>query len=252
MGRDPPHTARRAVRRDRRPLRALGPHRPRRVLGDRPATAPERAADLVRPRLAARRRARRAAVIASEQRFGLDGDVTVALAGGRQLAVYGSVDRIDRTPTGAGRHRSQGRRPTSVQHDRPTPTRRRRHPVPAPGLRRRGRRDRGRARPATRARAGRAPSTRSSSAGGYQRIGYEFDAEVWAQVAADLQHVVSGVEAGWFPADRAQAAVPLPHRVPVLRTRLARHRRALRRMGAQAARPAPRAVVPGRRCADDA
>jgi ATP-dependent helicase/nuclease subunit B len=36
--------------------------------------------------------------------------------------------------------------------------------------------------------------------GGYQRIGYDLDADVWARVAAELQHVVSGIEAGWFPA----------------------------------------------------
>jgi hypothetical protein len=35
--------------------------------------------------------------------------------------------------------------------------------------------------------------------GGYSRIGYELDDEVWALVADDLQHVVSGIEAGWFP-----------------------------------------------------
>jgi hypothetical protein len=36
--------------------------------------------------------------------------------------------------------------------------------------------------------------------GEFARIGYELDADVWARVATDLQRVVSGVEAGWFPA----------------------------------------------------
>ena len=40
--------------------------------------------------------------------------------------------------------------------------------------------------------------------GDYARIGYSLDADVWARVAVDLQRVVSGVEAGWFPATAAK------------------------------------------------
>ena len=143
--------------------------------------------------------ARGARVIASEQRFGLDGDVTVTLADGRQLAVYGSVDRIDRTPAGlVVTDHKVGSTKAYSKIERADPT--------SGGTRFQL--------PAYAAAAGviaadpeRLPGLEPVRAeysffhkGAYQRIGYDFDAEVWAQVAADLQHVVSGVEAGWFPA----------------------------------------------------
>ncbi|HEX6659331.1 MAG TPA: PD-(D/E)XK nuclease family protein, partial [Ilumatobacter sp.] len=142
---------------------------------------------------------RRARVIASEQRFGIDGDVTVSLAGGRQLAVYGSVDRIDRTSTGlvVTDHKVGSPEPyKNIDHAEPT-SGGTRFQLPAYAA----------AASVLAAEPGRLPGLESVRAeysffsrGNYQRIGYEFDADVWRQVAADLQHVVSGVEGGWFPA----------------------------------------------------
>jgi RecB family exonuclease len=141
---------------------------------------------------------RGARVIASEQRFGLDGDVTVALADGRRLALYGSVDRIDRARSGlivtdhkAGSDKAYSK----IGHADPTSAGTR-FQLPAyaaaAGVI-----------AADPDRAGSLEQVRAEYSffqrGGYQRIGYELDAEVWAQVAVDLQHVVSGIEAGWFP-----------------------------------------------------
>jgi ATP-dependent helicase/nuclease subunit B len=143
--------------------------------------------------------ARGVRVVASEQRFGLDGDVTIALADGRRLAVYGSVDRIDRTATGlVVTDHKVGSTKAYSKIERADPT--------SGGTRFQL--------PAYAAAAGviaagpdRLPGLEPVRAeysffhkGDYQRIGYDFDADVWTQVAADLQHVVSGVEAGWFPA----------------------------------------------------
>jgi RecB family exonuclease len=143
--------------------------------------------------------ARGARVIASEQRFGLDGDVTVTLADGRQLAVYGSVDRIDRTSTGlVVTDHKVGSTKAYSKIERADPTSGgTRFQLPAYAA----------AASVIAAGPGRLPGLEPVRAeysffhkGDYQRIGYDVDAEVWAQVAADLQHVVSGVEAGWFPA----------------------------------------------------
>jgi hypothetical protein len=142
---------------------------------------------------------RGARVIASEQRFGIDGDVTVSLVGGRQLAVYGSVDRIDRTSTGlvVTDHKVGSPDPyKNIDHAEPT-SGGTRFQLPAYAA----------AASVLATEPGRLPGLESVRAeysffsrGNYQRIGYEFDADVWQQVAADLQHVVSGIEGGWFPA----------------------------------------------------
>jgi RecB family exonuclease len=138
-------------------------------------------------------------VIASEQRFGLDGEVTVTLADGRQLAFYGSIDRIDRARSGlvvtdhkVGSHKSYSK----IDHADPTSAGTR-FQLPAYAA----------AAGVIAAAPDRLPGLEPVRAeysffqrGGYQRIGYDLDADVWALVAADLQHVVSGIEAGWFPA----------------------------------------------------
>ena len=143
--------------------------------------------------------ARGARVIASEQRFGIDGEVTVTLVGGRQLALYGSVDRIDRTPTGlvVTDHKVGSTKAyNSIERADPTAGGTR-FQLPAYAA----------AAAVIAAGADRLPGLEPVRAeysffqkGDYQRIGYDVDADVWAQVAADLQHVVSGIEAGWFPA----------------------------------------------------
>jgi hypothetical protein len=142
---------------------------------------------------------RKARIIASEQRFGIDGDVTVSLPDGRELAVYGSVDRIDRTPTGlVVTDHKVGSRDPYKSIDRADPTSGgTRFQLPAYAA----------AASVLATAPGRLPGLEPVRAeysffgrGNYQRIGYELDADVWQQVAADLRHVVSGVEAGWFPA----------------------------------------------------
>jgi RecB family exonuclease len=143
--------------------------------------------------------ARGARVIASEQRFGDDGDVTVALPDGRRLAVRGSVDRIDRTRAGlvVTDHKAGSIKTYSkIGHADPT-SGGTRFQLPAYAA----------AASVVAAEPDRLPGLDPVRAeysffgrGGYQRIGYEVDGDVWAQVAADLHHVVSGIEAGWFPA----------------------------------------------------
>jgi hypothetical protein len=140
---------------------------------------------------------RRSRVIASEQRFGADGDVTLALLDGRRLMVYGSVDRIDRTPNGlVVTDHKVGSDRTYTAIDRSDPTAgRTRFQLPAYA-----------AAAKLIAKQHGEPDTGPVLAeyaffdkGGYNRIGYEFDDEVWTLVANDLQYVVSGIEAGWFP-----------------------------------------------------
>jgi hypothetical protein len=144
--------------------------------------------------------ARGARVIASEQRFGLDGDVTVTLSGGRRLAVSGSVDRIDRTTDGLVVTDHKVGSPDSYKGiDATDPTSgATRFQLPAYAA----------AATVLTTEPGRLPGLESVRAeysffgrGNYQRIGYDVDAGVWERVAADLHHVVSGIESGWFPAD---------------------------------------------------
>ena len=186
-------------------------------------------------------------MIASEQRFGIDGDVTLVTPGGRQLAVYGSVDRIDRTPDWPGRHRPQVRLPDDVQQHRP-------HAEPTSGgtlfqlpayaPRRPACRCRSRRHPVRPVRAeysffARGQATSGSATSSTPRCG--------PQVGDGPAPHRVGRRGRMVPGHCDQAQYQIPHRLPVLRARLARHRRALRRMGAQAARPAPRPVVRGRR-----
>lgn len=137
--------------------------------------------------------ARRARVIASEQRFGDDGAVTLALPGGRHLAMRGAVDRVDRTVTGlvVTDHKTGSAHPyRTIARDSPT-AERLRFQLPAYA--------------AAALHVGGDPSLPVRAeyaffrAGRFQRIGYELDADVWERVGADLDHVVAGIEGGWFP-----------------------------------------------------
>ena len=137
---------------------------------------------------------RRASIVASEHRFGIDGNVTLALPGGRRLAVYGTIDRIDRTPTGlvVTDHKSgKTDKYNTITAADPTAGRTM-FQLPAYA-----------AAAATAAADGPdLPVTAEYSffrRGGFKRIGFRFDDAAWQQVGDDLQHVVSGIEGGWFP-----------------------------------------------------
>ena len=141
---------------------------------------------------------RHAHVIASEQRFGADGEVTLTLPDGRQLQVYGSVDRIDLTPAGlvVTDHKVGSDKSYNAIADTDPTAGRTRFQLPAYA-----------AAAAVIAEQLDQPIAGTVRAeygffekGGYNRIGYELDDDVWRRVASDLQHVVSGIEAGWFPA----------------------------------------------------
>lgn len=142
--------------------------------------------------------ARGAQIVSSELRFGNDGSVTLPLTGGRRLAVRGSVDRIDRRHTGdliVMDHKTG--RDTDFRHidaDDPTEggTKFQLPTYAAAALALFGHDDRS------------SPRVLAEydffERGRYARYGYSFDEAVWDRVAADLQHLVSGIEAGFFPA----------------------------------------------------
>lgn len=141
-----------------------------------------------------------AEVIASEVRFGGDGEIAVVTASGRRLGVTGMIDRLDRTPSGlvvTDHKTGRAQNYDKLGRDEPTATGTR-FQLPAYA--------------AAAARiAGVEPGELSITAeysffeaGRYRRIGYDLDPEVWARVGADLDHVVSGIEAGWFPARPAE------------------------------------------------
>jgi len=136
--------------------------------------------------------ARRSTVVASEQRFGRDVPVTLELPSGRQLAVNGAIDRVDRTANGlvVSDHKSGSTRSfRDISHDDPT-AHGMKFQLPAYAA-------------AARQLLGAdGPVTAEYSflqKGNFQRIGYPFDADVWARVSADLDQVVTGIEGGWFP-----------------------------------------------------
>jgi ATP-dependent helicase/nuclease subunit B len=136
--------------------------------------------------------ARGAQVIASEHRFGANGEVTLTLPNGRRLAVTGSVDRIDRTPTGliVTDHKSGSlKRFKAIAADDPT-SGRTHFQLPAYAA----------ATLVGQPNAVVRAEYAFFSAAKFKRIGYEFDGDVWDRVGADLEHVVSGIDAGWFPA----------------------------------------------------
>ena len=141
---------------------------------------------------------RGAQIVSSELRFGADGSVTLPLPEGRKLAVRGSIDRIDRDragdlvvmdhKTGRDTHFKNIRAedPTEGGHKFQLPT------YAAAALAMFGDQHR------------RPPGVRAEydffAKGAYQRHGYFFDDAVWARVGDDLGHLVSGIEAGLFPA----------------------------------------------------
>lgn len=147
-------------------------------------------------RLAAARGAR---VIHSELRFGREPDVEVSLplGDGRQLAVFGAADRIDRTASGElviVDHKT-GKADTFKKIDRSDPTEgRTKFQLPIYAA-------------AALATIGEVPGSTPVRAeygfferGNYERYGYSFDDAVWEQVTDDLRWLVDGVGSGLFPA----------------------------------------------------
>ncbi len=142
--------------------------------------------------------ARSASIVSSELRFGGDGSVTLPLPDGRRLAVRGSVDRIDRRRTGeliVMDHKTGRDIDFRGIHAGDPTEGGTKFQLPAYAA-------------AASALFG-GPDASSTSVraeydffdrGGYQRYGYAFDDDVWARVADDLQHLVSGIESGYFPA----------------------------------------------------
>jgi len=145
-------------------------------------------------------RAHGATIIASEHRFPddeLGSGVALALTDGRHLAMKGSIDRLDRWRDGrlvvtdhktgksdAFRKLSEAD-PTLAGTVFQLPT------YAAAALAISG------------GPLGHRPPLRAEYSmferGRYQRIGIDFDADVWSRVAADLTDIVTGIEAGWFP-----------------------------------------------------
>jgi ATP-dependent helicase/nuclease subunit B len=137
---------------------------------------------------------RRARVLSSEWRFGGEGDVTLALPGGRRLAVTGSIDRVDETADGfvVTDHKT-GRSAKYKMIGEADPTAGGTMlQLPAYAA-------------ATLALTGRPDAAVRAEysffrTGGYKRVGYTFGADVWAAVGEAVDHVVGGIEAGWYPA----------------------------------------------------
>ena len=143
---------------------------------------------------------RGAEVVHSELRFGYDDDaeVSLPLADGRRLKVAGFADRIDRRPGGElviMDHKTGSAEPfKKITSTDPTEGGTKfQLPIYAA---------------AALAELGEQAGTSSTPVraeygfferGGYERYGYSFDATVWAQVAADLQFVVDGIESGLYP-----------------------------------------------------
>lgn len=137
-------------------------------------------------------RTRRASVLHSETKFGAAGEVELALPSGRRIAVLGTIDRIDRTPQGLIVTDHKSGKPDDYKElcaEQPTAggTRFQLAAYAAAAL--------GLAPDATAVRAEYAFFER----GRFARVGYGFDDAVWARIGADLDHVVTGIESGWFP-----------------------------------------------------
>ncbi len=136
--------------------------------------------------------ARRAHVVHSETKFGAAGEVELALPNGRRVAVLGTIDRIDRTANGLVVTDHKSGRPDDYKDlgsAQPTAGGTRfqlaAYAAAALGL------DPG------------AASVRAEYAflerGKFERVGYDFDDTVWARIGEDLDHLVAGIESGWFP-----------------------------------------------------
>jgi ATP-dependent helicase/nuclease subunit B len=134
-------------------------------------------------------------VVSSEASFGEDGAVTLPLPKGRSIAVKGKIDRVDRTADGGLLVVDHKTGKVDSYKDITTVV-----PTSASTLFQL---------PAYAAGAAHLMSAHDApvraeysffSRGGYRRIGYLFTPEVWQQVAAELAHVVDGIESGLFPA----------------------------------------------------
>lgn len=140
--------------------------------------------------------ARGVEILSSELRFGRESDVSLTLADGRQLAVYGSVDRIDRRADGdlvvMDHKTGSDRNFKHITADDPTeggtkfqlPT----YAAAALALFADDADVRVRA------------EYDFFQSGGYERLGYTVDDAVRQRVADDLEYLVSGIESGFFPA----------------------------------------------------
>jgi len=137
-------------------------------------------------------------VLASEFRFGVDGDgsgeASIALPDGRRIALQGSIDRVDLTRDGrlvVTDHKSGGKdKFAGLSADDPTAGGTL-FQLPSYAA-------------AARVRFG-APDTPVLAEygllrkGNYARPGYVVDADVDALVGESLGRLVAGIEAGWFP-----------------------------------------------------
>lgn len=150
--------------------------------------------------------ARGATVVDSEHRFPAPADeagdrptsVVLPLPDGRELAVTGSIDRLDRLADGTlvvtDHKTGKDDKFRGLDAEDPTlagtvfqlPT------YAAAALARAG------ARPGSGDHPVRSEYSMFAK-GRYQRIGYDLDPAVWDEVVDRLAHVVAGIEAGWFP-----------------------------------------------------
>lgn len=137
---------------------------------------------------------RRSRVLSSEQRFGEDGSIAVTLAGGRRLALVGSIDRVDVGADGqlyvVDHKTGSTRNYRGLNGDAPTLGGTRLQ-LPAYAA-------------AAAAIAGRLDASVHAEyaffeKGRHERIGYTFTPAVWARVAGELAVVVAGIESGLYP-----------------------------------------------------
>jgi RecB family exonuclease len=133
-------------------------------------------------------------VLASELRFGLEDDVSIALPDGRPIRLRGSIDRVDRTRDGrlvVTDHKSGGAEKYRDMSPADPTVNGTLFQLPSYAA-------------AARARFGE-PTTPVLAEygllrkGGYARPGFDVTPEVDALVSASLARIVSGIETGWFP-----------------------------------------------------
>jgi ATP-dependent helicase/nuclease subunit B len=133
-------------------------------------------------------------VLASELRFGVEDDVSIALPDGRRIRLRGSIDRVDRTRDGGlvvTDHKSGGAQKFKDMSPADPTANGTLFQLPSYAA-------------AARARFGE-PTTPVLAEygllrkGGYARPGFEITPDVEARVSTSLERVVSGIEGGWFP-----------------------------------------------------
>jgi hypothetical protein len=136
---------------------------------------------------------RGSSVIATEYRFSGDDDVHLALPSGRSLAITGAVDRIDRAADGmliVTDHKTGANKYSNLGPDDPTLGG---TAFQLPGYA-----------AAARVLTGEADARVLAeysllAKGHYEREGYELTGDVWDRVGAAFDHVIDGIEAGYFP-----------------------------------------------------